>query len=63
MANLIQYGGVIFDTRCPNCGRFTRPGKQLSVNRFMQTIKHTAPAKCKRCGNVRIKFICFEKVA
>lgn len=64
MTNLIQYGGAIFDTRCPNCGRFTKPRKQLSVNKFMQIRKRTAPADCKKCGYVRIRFVCFEvKVA
>ncbi len=60
---LIQYGGAIFDAKCPECGRITKPGKQLSVNRFMADVRKTAPANCNRCGAVRTPFVRFEEVA
>lgn len=67
MANLIQYGGALFDAKCPKCGRITKPHGSLSVNRFMADFlakrEATALADCKKCGCVRIKFVRFEKVA
>lgn len=61
----IQYGGAIFDKKCPKCGRLTNPPKQLSVNRFMTDCvsgkKHMVLARCSKCGRVRLPFVCFEK--
>ena len=65
MAKFIQYGGALFSAKCPKCGRIAKPWKSMSVNRFMSDFtskkEQTAPADCKKCGYVRIKFICFEK--
>ena len=64
MTELVQYGGAAFTAQCPECGDKVEPADELSVNEFMQDeIKdrpHTADAKCKNCGNVKIEFAGFE---
>lgn len=63
----IQYGGALFDARCPECCRIVKPRKSMSVNRFMLSVIHkanpTAPALCRNCGSVHVKFVKFEDAA
>ncbi len=61
---MIQYGGALFKGSCPDCGRFIKAARSLSVNLFMHMVNKkenpSVPAVCSQCGDVSISFIEFD---